>query len=121
MDPTFYSGYISASQVPEQAYEVARPRIVVEGAGLVTQIACVRETLDPMTPCEAEGYLRETCLPWMFARIVPLTEGRGWMWGVYLAAPSTDVPPAEPRENIYDELRRAQNYVQDIVLSEEVI
>jgi len=116
MTPIFYSGYISSTQNPEQQYETDRPH-----ADGYTQAACVRDTQELMTACEAEGYLRETCLPWMPARIVRITHDvYEWMWGVWIVGPDTDISPAQPTENFYEELRRAQNYVQDCLLSETV-
>lgn len=116
MTPIFYSGYISSTQNPPQQYEMDRPRI--DG---VSQVAWIRDTHEPMTACEAEGYLREACLPWMPARIVRIThDTHAWMWGVWIVGPDTEPSSAEPRENLYEELRRAQNYVHDCLLSEMV-
>ena len=116
MTPIFYSGYISSTQNPEHQYEKARP--FVKG---VSQCACVRDRHEPMTACEAEGYLRETCLPWMPARIVRIAhDSYAWMWGVWIVGPNTDPSDAEPRENLLVELRRAQNYVRDCLVSEMV-
>lgn len=120
MIPTFYTGYISSTQNPEQQYEVARP--CVNGT---TQVSCVRETCAPMTASEAEGYLREACVPWMPARIVRLADtgrpSKTWMWGVWIVGPDTDMLLArEPSENRLVEVRRAQNYAQDMLLSDEV-
>ena len=89
MEPTFFTGRLTSQDALAQ-YDEYRPKIVVQGYGVLTQTSAKISDIDPMTLIEAEQYIRLNTGPFGIALIVPVTENvhqAKWVWGCWLACP----------------------------------
>lgn len=120
MNPTFYFGIVKKNEIVEDVYDKERPKILVAGAGVVTQASVTRMDITPMSRVEAIGYLHTLAMPWMPAKAVPIEDndnGVAWMWGVWLAAPDDFF--ADTHEEAYWTPRMIDNYVIDVMRARE--
>jgi hypothetical protein len=90
MYPTFYFGIVKKGESLEEVYERDRPKVMVSGHGVATQVRVETMELAEMTRVEALGYLHAQTAPWMSAKAVRIEANKDnveWMWGVWIAAP----------------------------------
>lgn len=120
MNPTFYYGIVKRGETPEEVYEKNRPKVLVAGAGVVTQPNVKTANIDAMSRMAAIGYLHTNSYTFSPALLVPIEENRdevAWMWGVWLAAPDDFF--VETHEEAYWTPRMIDNYVIDVMRARE--
>ncbi len=92
MEPTFFTGRITAKTAGDamQQYREYRPKLIMDGYGLLTQNAVTIAEVEPMTLIEAEQYAQLNTGPFGPALLVPVTanvHNAFWVWGCWLTCP----------------------------------
>ena len=118
MYPTFYFGIVKKGESLEELYERDRPKVLVSGYGLATQVRVEALQTTEMTRVEALGYLHAHTGPWMSAKAVRVEANKDnveWMWGVWIAAPEDFFADGTEEADMSEHM--IQNYKIDYVRS----
>jgi hypothetical protein len=118
MYPTFYFGIVRKGESLEEVYERDRPKVLVSGYGVATQVRVETVELAEMTRVEALGYLHNHTASWLSAKAVRIEANKDnveWMWGVWIAAPE-DFFAGEDENALMTE-HTINNYRRDYVHS----